>query len=621
MTYDSPDTPERRPEAEAPLAAEPETPDEAEDLFADEDLPAADELEAEDLPPTWPPLEAEGEEPPRSRRGSFVPAIVIIVLSLGLVACALWGAKLHRDMVTTMTSFDQSLAMVAGVAPRELGEKLNGIRSDLQAGHVASVAVAVDDLQTQIQKAMSGGQGGMSQGPIPEAAYKELPADAAAFFKSHEDLFRKFIFLCDRSRALKDAGKNVDDLRAARDATIEAARLGQMESVQKHMLHMAEILATKQGGPGGPGGRGQLQAKVRAFQQAAQAAVRSGRDPRPALQVARQAEMAAQGGDFAKAAKLLDQAVRLAQHAPKAPRDARMRRWAGPGRGMGGPRVNPLGEMMRAMMQVMGLEERDLAVVWDQLTKLQKGLQAPVTDLKPETLTPLVGRSLGQLKVVADRRQDLAAKLKLGRRPGAKGPGTKLGQQMTEGREERRREMAYILRQRLLPVLDRVRDMTPEQYLTGQAGVFKELVEAVMTPPTEQEMAKAAAAAAPAELNQAQAQRIRAKLEQAQPAVQKLELEGKDSAAVTELLNQARRQLILGQLPEAEKAADQALDLLGLPRDPGAVAPTTPETPAAVTPGTDDDPTVPRLRLNGRNGRRPARQPQPAPTPAPAPGN
>lgn len=495
--------------------------------------------------------------------GARVAGVLVVILSLGLLACAAWAVKLHRDKAQIAASFDQTLGMIAEVAPPELGTQLAAVRGDLQVERLADVSEKIDTLAGKVRQVMAAGGGPAAQapsGPIPESAYKQLPADAATFFKENEKLFRRFLAMADRARQLRDQGQNVDALRKIRDSIIEAARLGQKGKVETHMMEMARLLGT---GPG-PGGAppGKLAAKAQAFQRAAQRAVAQGRDPRAAVAVARQAEQAAEAGDMDKAEQLLDQALSQVRRAPKGRGMP-----AGPG-GWGGrgiaQRANPLSALVGMLMQVMQLEERDLSVVWGQLSRLQQGLKGPQEQREPSVLEPLVGTAMQALQTVAGRRRELTVRLR-GQGPtsaGRQAGGPQLGQLEADRGPDRQR-MLMVVANRLAPLLERVRSLSADNFLLQRGKLVEDIVRAVLQPITEEEMAAMQPPAPAAQMSQAE--RIRAKMREGSPALQRKELAGEDTTEIEGLFGEARRLLYAHDLNRAEEAVDKALTLLGIP--------------------------------------------------------
>lgn len=560
------------PEGPAPAAAPPrvepweedwddETP--AEDVEADASDAPVDE--GGDQPPVWetetlPPL------PPRRGAGGAVAGLMLVVLSLGLLACAAWAVKLHRDQQLMAGSFDQTLAMIAEVAPPALGDRLAALRGDLQAGQLSSLSDKLTALRGQVKEAMAGGEGGAGTGPIPESAYKDLPPDAARFFKQHEDLFRRFLMMCTRAREMRDAGQNVDRLRKARDEVIESARLGQLEQVQQGMLAMARLFG---GRAGGNGQRGKLAAKLERFKQAAERAAQNGRDPRPAIKLVRQAEAAAEKGDLATAGKLMDQALAAVHKSPRRPTgDAGPRGWFGRGRAQ---RANPLAGLMRVLLGVMQLEERDLGVVWDQLGRMQARLKGPEPGRQPDVLLPILDTAVHELKTVADRRRELTTRL--GNRPGKKSAAGKTGSQrpglgeFAGLRDARRQAMLVIIGNRLDALLDRVRGLSDEEYRSRKLGLMRDVVQSVLRPPSPEEQMVLGIELPQDPAGRTLAERLRAKMLKASPVLEQQQIAKQDTTKVEALFAEAAKLIQAGKLAAAEPLVDQALGLLGIPLD------------------------------------------------------
>lgn len=547
--------------------------------------PAEPEAEREGpCPPTdlFGPATLGWDEPPfeetkplrPSDAGARVTGVLVVILSLGLLACAAWAVKLHRDKAQVTASFDQTLAMIAEVAPPELGTQLAAVRGDLQVDRLGDVSERISTLTGKVRQAMASGaqpSPAAARGAIPESAYKQLPPDAATFFRQHEELFRRFLAMVDQARQLRDQGRDVDPLRKVRDSVIEAARLGQSAKVETHLQQMARLLGAASQQRGAPPGR--LAAKAQAFERATRRAVQEGRDPRAAVAVAREAEQAAQAGDLDRAEALLDRALGQVKHAPKARRV--------PGRGDGREatrRRNPLDALVSTLMRVMQLEERDLSVVWRQLSKLQQNLQGDQDHAEPSVLEPYVGTAIQALENVAGRRRQLTVRLR-GQTPqaGRRQPeGPRLGA-IDAARAPDREHMFAVLSNRLSPLLERIRAMSAGDFVQQQAKLVEDIAKAVLQPITDEELAATPLpqAAPPG----SQAERIRAKLLAGASALQRQELAGEDTSEVQDLFSEARRLLYAGDLRRAEEAADKALTLLGVPLTPFGSGPGSPERP------------------------------------------
>jgi hypothetical protein len=586
---DAPPAPREEPEPAVPVRPEMEPWEEDDEAdFGVGPLGGDGPGWGDGVPPELPPAR-------RSRGGAAVTGVLVLLLSLGLVACGAWAVKLQHDKATMAANLDRTLALIAQGAPPEVGTQLATARTELAAGKLGAVGDALTELSAQVQKVKgSGGVEGLPPGPLPESAYKELPAEAATFFRQHEDLLKRLLVMSNRARELRDSGANVDALRKVRDSTIEAARLGQLDKVQAHLATMDRML----GGGGSPQARTKLRSKVMAFQQAAQQAMRQGRDPRRAVAFARQAEEAAQAGDLAKADQLLDQAISGARKAPR-------------GRGPGPPgwgrgrlaQANPLAGLLRVVMQVMSLEERDLANVWGQLTKLGHDLRGPEPDRQPPALLPLVDTAMQSLQTIGGRRKELTLRIRGNRRPAAGRPaqGPNLGQINTVT-EAQREQLRAIMRNRLVPLLDQLRALPAADYLTSQDRIIRDLVRAVYQPPTREELAVGPPPTA-AQQRQAQADRIRAKMLKGSTVLQQQEIAGQDTTAVEDLFSRARQALYASDLNLAEQLVDRALTQLGISLDQFG-----PKPPAA--PGSAlSQPDAGRLDITPRRGSAPGGTP------------
>lgn len=598
MTYEPPTegTPEEenlQPQEAATTSEQPS------DTFADEDTWDAEET-LEQPETAWQSQEEAylAGEPiyaPAPRKSSgMVSAITVVLLALGLIAATVVGLKLHRDKMVAATAAGQLLGLVSEAAPAEMVKELSGIQADLAAGNVDSASGRIAMLRSFIDKRKAAGPeegaaGAAAEGPIPEAAYKDLPADAARFFRANPDLFRRFLMLCTKSRELRDAGQNVDALRTVRDEIIEAARLGQKPPVQQKMVQMLKMLGGKadMGGKPGQGGDNPLAAKAQQLRQATNLARRQGRDIRPVLALMQQAEQAAQTGDMAAAGKFLDKALVAADRAPKmSAADARRMRLAH-GRTRAPKTANPLAPFVRALLGVMGQEETDLRHVADNLASARGilfGQQPPAE--QPELLKPILDKAMSQLNTVADRRKQLQMQMQQARRPNGKPllpkaqgrprPGTPLDEQQRQG-------MLQIVSARVGLLLDRMRAMPEEEYTKDRKRLIRDVLQAVFAPPTAEEQAQLAATKPQRPLTTGQrTEAVRAKMLKASPALRACDVAGKDTKPIEALFAQARKDLYAGKLDEAEKAVDEAMQLLGLQAPPPAASTTAPVDPIKI---------------------------------------
>ncbi|MHB8997086.1 MAG: hypothetical protein ACYC63_17710 [Armatimonadota bacterium] len=609
MTYEPPTegTPEEedlQPQEAANTTEDPSDVFADEDLWDDEETPGEPETALQPEAALQPQEEAylagEPTYAPAPRKSSgMVSAVTVVLLALGLVAATVVGLKLHRDKMVAATAAGQLLGLVSEAAPAEMVKELSGIQADLAAGNVDSASGRIALLRTFIDKRKAAGPeqgaagaiaGAAAEGPIPESAYKDLPADAARFFRANQDLFRRFLMLCTKSRELRDAGQNVDALRTVRDETIEAARLGQKPTVQQKMVQMLKMLGGKAdaGGKPGKGGDNPLAAKAQQLREATNLARRQGRDIRPVFAMMQQAEQAAQSGDMTAAGKFLDKALVAARRAPKmSAADTRRMRLAD--RRTRAPKTaNPLAPFVRALLGVMGQEEKDLRHVADNLASARGILfgQKPPAE-QPDLLKPILDKAMSQLNTVADRRKQLQMQMQQAKRPNGKPllpkaqarprPGTPLD-------EEQRQGMLQIVSARVGLLLDRMRAMSEEEYKRDRKRLIRNVLQAVFAPPTAEEQAQLAASKPQKPLTTAQrTEAVRAKMLKASPALRTCEIAGKDTKPIEALFSQARKDLYAGKLDEAEKAVDEAMQLLGLqPTPPPASATTPPVDPIKI---------------------------------------
>lgn len=604
------------PEEAAPsAAAEPPAPWEDDEDETYWEAGAALAEPPEEPRPDWLPPGDEGlPPPPTGRGGSVVSAVLVVLLSLGILACGGWAVMMHRDQQQLQVTLEGALQMMGEGAPPELAQRLEAIRGDLGAGKYEQVGDAISEMHQMLRQGAGRPQPPEAGGPLPPEAYNDLPEDAATFFRSHEDLFRRFLMLCDRARKMRDQGQDVDELRVARDAVIEAARLGQLERVQQRVLAMARMFpGADEGGAGGgetgggpdEGQRARLQAQAQAFRTAAEKARGQGRDLRAAMGLMQQAEQAAQAGQFDQAAKLLEQATQAANRAPRMARgDLRRGQPLGPPGGRTSAAPPHLTQLVRTLFGLLSIEEQDLRFVWDKLTAVRRDLATPDEPVEPEEpktpapdeveptpLLQMVDAALGRLQGVSDRRREMSVKLGLNKRPGGRPGEGQPGQPGAGEAMPTREQVMAIVRERLLPLLDRIRALSAEDYDRQKDKLITALIRAVLEPP-QKTPEKPATPPTPADPRQ----QVRDKMLQATPVLRQWQIEGRDTKELDELFTAARRELYGGDVEEAGRLVDEALRKLGL------LDPETPPAPAALDrprpPGAGlADPEATKLRL------------------------
>lgn len=598
------DEPPQPPEAAPSAPVEPVERD-AWDSFVHSDEPAAG-APGEEAAPVAAPAEVASGEPAsptawrgRRRGGGWLTSLLLVILALGLMAATAWGILQYRQRAMTQNAAQQAVALIATGAPADMAPRIADIQADLTAGHSAAAAQKIAELSSLLaqQQGVAAQPGspllpappGAAAGPLPEDAYKDLPTDAATFFRQHEDLFRRFLQMCTLARELKEKGVNVDELRRMRDAIIEAARLGRLDTVEKKM---AVMMGQLQQQTGGGDGRGPLAIKAQRLKEVAQRAEAQGRDIRPALALMKRAEQAAQAGHMDEASKYIDQALAAVKRAPRITGGRGFGRRDGrPGLmlGGGGGRMNPLLPFVRVLLGVMSAEEGNLQVVSEQLVHMRELLTgesatettpppAPPASPQVEALKPMVERALGEMQAVAQRRQELTREMN--RKRGDKLPPPGPGQGMTP---EQRRGMIALVLERLGALVDRIRAMPENEYMQQKGSLLGEIMQTVLRPPPPE---PAQQTPQPPAFPQDPEQRIRAKMRQASPVLKQWELQGKDTAPVEALFAEARKALYDKKLDVAEQKVDEARKLLGLePEKPvagGAAAPspTPPVDPA-----------------------------------------
>ncbi len=363
----------------------------------------------------------------RSRQPSILVPVLLLVLTLGIVFALAAGLKLHNDNKQIAAAMGDSLRLLelAG-AEGASRQQLAAAVSALKAGRYEEVKQLMARLQAPTGPAEEPSilpdapeLAGASP-KLPPEAYANLPEGAVAYFRQREDLLRAFLEECDYSRQLRDAGVDVNDLRAIRDSLIEAARLGQDEKVRTLLAKMQKMVRSK-GGGAEPGLPEELREGLEKFRGVAEEANRQGRDVRPAMELLRRAEALAAEGKVDEAKAVIQKAIKAAQSARKRQERRRPMRLRAPqGRR---PARAPGAEggfapfLLQGLLGMMAAEEADLTYAYQKIDNAMVAIR----EKNAEQIKEILDEALGHFSAIGKRRHEFSImlnELTAGRREG-----------------------------------------------------------------------------------------------------------------------------------------------------------------------------------------------------------
>jgi hypothetical protein len=399
----------------------------------------------------------------------------------------------------------------------------------------------------------------------------QLPPEATQFFETHPDVAQRLSAYSAAAASARDQGKDVQPLRDLRTKIIAAAAAGDVAQVSAGLDEFArglQALGAPTGGPSGPSGPGgpgrapspAMQKLMMQFGQAYEQAQRQGRDPRAAVALIRQSQMAAMAGHEDQAAQLGRQALAALKRAPQMSGGA-----PGAGRGPAGrPSAPPPGKAEQALssaLATMNAEEKDLSATYDALEQAQKN-QPDNADLRK-----LLEAAKADLTRIRDRRAAFSASLRgqMPAPPTPVKPGTP-GAPATPGTAATGApQVPPQVADKFAQLVDTIRGMTVDEYHKVRDGLAAQLLEMLTAPPAPAPGAAVAPGMPAFAPGMTTEDRVREKLLQAGAAYQQLHKQGKDSAVVKDLLRQSREELWSGKAVLAESSVDEALrDLAGL---------------------------------------------------------
>ena len=572
--------------------------------------------------------------PPQGRRGpGALTVVLLVVLGLGILFSVAAGVKFNDDRKQIAAAMSETLRVLeaAGVDGATRPQVV-ALRNALEAGRYGEVKGLVADMlekaATERPELPGLRDANLADGPagsrLPPEAYAEFSEDEAAYFRQHEDLLVAFLEQCSIARELRDSGVDVDDLRAVRDATKEAARLGQHGKVEALLAKMVGMNRAKGGGGGVPAEIPEdVRPLVEEFHKTAQEAHRQGRNVQPALEMLKRAELLAEEGKMEEAKSVIRRAMVAARTAKSMRRPGRggrrpmVLRGSGERRAPRGPQEDGgiAGFLLQSLMGMISAEEVDLTVAYQ---KIDNAMVA-VREKNAEQIREILDDALDHFSAIGKRRQEFSKMMNAvvaerraamqGRNARAEGEGVRrpgpgerpAGRERPEGFRpmpaERREAMREVVTREIVDVLARAHGLTEEQFEKRKQAIAGEVLAMLrpelrpgeaadpsqlegITLDGEREKVPPVPGYESEEEKAAAEQRVRNKLQSAQEPLNDLREAGENEdlvAELDELFGAVREALYAENYMEAEKLVNEGLTKLGVTvEDPGPVGETQP---------------------------------------------
>lgn len=530
---------------------------------------AREEIEkAEDLPlgvpadvptPPWTDDTQEPREPRRPPRAATYVALAIVVLALLGVLMTIASVHLYlkqqQAVAALRASVDRLAVVYAAPGASETAQRrIAWLRKALAEDDYAQAQKAILSLQRPETTPPEAGGGAVSPdlpgpGGVTSPDHKEpptpmeasdLPPGAQQFFSEHEELWKAFFGFTRALVQLRRAGAPIDELAEMRASMIEAARTGRADRVEE-LLDQARKKLEVGLGENLPEA---LKEKLQRFGQAFQRAQRQHRDVRRAAELARRSEQAAREGDFQRAEALLDEATTALRRAPRA--GGRALPMSGRRRGMPpiGPELGFLRFVSQLFAGVMKAEDQDLTQIWESINIAADAIR----EHNAEQIREILGKAKDALRHIGERRRKMSATL-----------------QQAEGQvrsphppsAEQQRQRTEVVLSRISAIIDRVRELSPEQYQAAREQIARDLLRALMAPvPTGEPLSEAERAMTPE-------QRVRAKMRIAGEMYVRLKTStDADLTELNERFEEARRLITEHKYEEAEGLVDAGVAIM-----------------------------------------------------------
>lgn len=535
--------------------------------------------------------------------------LFVMVLAVGGFALKLWFDRIAAQEALSASSRALSLTMAPALAGA-LKPRLEAVNEAIERGHFAEATTRLDNILRGMggQEGAEGtGEGAPFPGPNfamppsggraesprgnapgnpqgapgrpggPGAAppgakgdLQELPPAAMAFFQQNPDIGKLVAQANMMGLQLKERGGDVTKLRALRKSIIEAARLQDADEVLDLLKQFdvefkkqaAKIMGPRPGmRPDGrrmprPGRRPQGPAEppkrfltmARQCGEALRKAQMENRDVRPALRFMRQGELAARAGNFDRAMDMTRKALDALKKAPAMPAQPKLFQ-------------NPIVHMLLDLMKVEDDELRGA------LTSL-RNTYAIAKNTTVAELSKAMGGAIETLERVGKRRQSVGQHLETirsGKRP------DRSPEEMTRQAEEMRekaRERVEATRGDLGKILERAREMSPEEFAKEKNELLDAILKLMFPPREGQPGAEASKASKPEQpVDLPTEDRVRQKLLQAAEPYLKVKADPEQKELATELADLFRRSrelLAKRDYDQAEMLANRGLALLGI---------------------------------------------------------
>ncbi|NSW54697.1 MAG: hypothetical protein HPY44_01675 [Armatimonadetes bacterium] len=554
--------------------------------------------------------------------------LFVMVLAVGGFALKLWFDRLAAQEALGASARALSLTMSPALAGA-LNPRLEAVNEAIERGHFAEAATRLDNILRGVggqQGAEGTGEGSPFPGPnfaMPPSGSKsegpgadapgnrqgtpgragrpggpggappgaqggleELPPAAVAFFQKNPDIGKLVAQANMMGLQLKERGGDVTKLRDLRRSIIEAARLQDADEVldllkqfdAEFKKQAAKIMGSRPGTrpEGGrmprPGRRPQgptqppkrFLTMARQCGEALQKAQMEGRDVRPALQFMRQGELAARAGNFKKAMEVTRKAMDALKNAPAMPAQPKLFQ-------------NPIVHMLLGLMKVED----------DELRGALTSLRNTYAIAKNTTVTELskaMGGAIETLERVGKRRQSVGRQLEMirsGKKPDQS--AEEMARQAEEMREKAR-ERLEATREEMGKILERAREMSPEEFAKEKDGLLDAILKLIFPPRPGEPGAQAGKPSEPERpVDLPTEDRVRQKLLLAAEPYLKVKADPEQKELATELADLFRRSrelLAKRDYDQAEMLAERGLALLGIGQDSAGSAPNhAPESP------------------------------------------
>jgi len=498
------------------------------------------------------------------------------VVALGVVFMAVVGVfavagatKLYFERQAAVETLDKCVASISDLAatsgtPEAMQRRLAWLAKAVNDRDYEQAQMAIEGLA---QPKLGGAapilpgeerSGGTPPGKLPSPLEaKELPEGAQRFFADNPELWKAFLGFTQTGFRLREAGLNVDDLRAKREAMVEAARMGQKERFEQLLAEARDLIQGKTG----ENIPDDIKEQLGRFAQAFGEARRQHKDVRQAAALAERAQRAAQRGNLRGARELIDKAITALKNAKPVRGPARRPERERPERERpereNEPPIGFLRYLAQSLMGVMQAEERDFARVWNSVNTAA----GAVREKNAEQVREILNGALRALEGINVRRSRLSQDLNARQEETGVAPARSGERPRRPAREETVREM----RGRIGEVLARVREMSDEEFEKYKDQLADQLVEAALDRTRPGLRAPGPGPEPGLELAQrppTAEERVRGKMESLAEPYLHLKRTGADTEELDGLLQGVRQALAASDYEKAERLADAAQDTM-----------------------------------------------------------